>query len=109
MAIFAYSSLGRGLFSGRITRDNYEEVADGACRTAYCHEVNFQRLDRATELAEKKGTTVPQLAMAYILKQPLNVFAIVGAASREECQANVAALEIDLSPDELAWLDLRMA
>ena len=51
LAVFAYSSLGRGLFSGRVTRQNYKEVVDGTCEHAYCHEVNFQRLDRATELA----------------------------------------------------------
>lgn len=46
MPVFAYSSLGRGLFSGRMTRDNYRDVADDACQKAYCHEVNFRRLDR---------------------------------------------------------------
>ena len=95
------------MFSGRITRENCEEVADGACRKAYCHEVNFRRLDRATELAGKKGVSVAQIAMAYILSQPLNVFAIVGAANRDECEANAAALDIRLSEEELAWLDLR--
>ena len=107
LAVFAYSSLGRGLFSGRITRDNYAQAADGACRTAYCHEVNFRRLDRVQELARKKGVSVPQLALAYALTAPMNVFALVGAASREECQANVAALDIPLTPAERAWLDLQ--
>ena len=30
LAVFAYSSLGRGFFSGRVTRENFKEVADGA-------------------------------------------------------------------------------
>jgi len=107
LAAFAYSSLGRGLFSGRMTRENCRELADGACLKAYCHDVNFQRLDRARELAQRKHVTVPQIALAFILNQPLNVFALVGAASREECQANAAALDIKLTPDELAWLDLQ--
>ena len=107
MAIFAYSSLGRGLFSGRITRENCRETADGACLKAYCHDVNFQRLDRVRELAQKKGATVTQIALAFVLSQPLNVFALTGAASGEECRANVAALDIRLTPDELAWLDLQ--
>jgi aryl-alcohol dehydrogenase-like predicted oxidoreductase len=107
MAIFAYSSLGRGLFSGRITRENCRETADAACLKAYCHDVNFQRLDRVRELAQKKRVTVPQIALAFVLSQPLNVFALVGAASREECQANVAALNLKLTPAELAWLDLQ--
>jgi len=107
IAVFAYSSLGRGLFSGRITRDNYETAADQACRTAYCHEVNFKRLDRARELAARRGMSVAQIALAYVLNQDFNVFALVGAASREECAANEAASELSLTRAEMEWLDLR--
>jgi len=112
LPIFAYSSLGRGFFSGRITRDNFEEQKengkiDGACLHAYCHEVNFQRLDRVQILAEEKGMTVPQIATAYIMNDPLNVYALVGVANREEFKANAAACELKLTPEECAWLDLR--
>ena len=107
MPVFAYSSLGRGLFSGRVTPDNYEELVDGACLKAYCHEANFQRLDRVRELAAEKSVSVPQLALAYVLNQPLNAFALVGSASQHECAENVAALDVALSPGECAWLDLR--
>jgi aryl-alcohol dehydrogenase-like predicted oxidoreductase len=110
--IFAYSSLGRGFFSGRITRENFqaqreEGVIDGACLRAYCHEQNFLRLDRVQILAEEKGMTVPQIATAYIMNQPLNVFALVGAANGHEFKANVEACELKLSAAEVAWLDLR--
>jgi len=108
--VFAYSSLGRGFFSGRITRENFQaqkDSIDGACLRAYCHEQNFKRLDRVQILAEEKGMTVPQIAMAYIMNQPLNVFALVGAVNRDEFKANVEACELTLSPEEIDWLDLR--
>ncbi|MBD3183691.1 aldo/keto reductase [Candidatus Poribacteria bacterium] len=110
--VFAYSSLGRGFFSGRITRENFQEfkeqnMIDGACLKAYCHEVNFKRLDRVQELAEEKGMTIPQIATAYIMNQPLNVFALIGAANREEFAANVKSSDLKLTPEEVAWLDLR--
>jgi len=107
---FAYSSLARGFFSGRISRANWaavQERVDGACKRAYCHEVNFQRLDRAEELAAEKGVSVPQIALAYVLGQPLNLFALIGAANADEVAANVAALDITLTAAEMAWLDLR--
>lgn len=112
MPIFAYSSLGRGFFSGRITRENFLELKekgmiDGACLRAYCHEVNFKRLERVQILAREKGMTVPQIATAYIMNQNLNVFALIGAVSREEFQANVEASKLKLTPEELEWLDLR--
>lgn len=110
MPIFAYSSLARGFFSGRISRDNFaqtQDLLDGACRKAYCHEVNFQRLDRTQVMAREKGVTVAQVALAYVMNQPLNIFALVGAATPGELRANVAAAELKLTDEELAWLDLR--
>jgi len=105
MPVFAYSSLGRGLFSGRLTRDNYKDVADGACQKAYCHEVNFQRLDRAMEMAQQKSVSVAQLALAFVLNSHMRTFALVGAATREEIEQCVAAQNIELSDDELNWLE----
>lgn len=105
MPVFAYSSLARGLFSGRVTRDNYLELTDGACQHAYCYDVNFDRLDRVRELAEQKRVTVPQIALAFALNSPMNTYALVGVQNREECEQCVAAQDIKLSDDELAWLD----
>jgi aryl-alcohol dehydrogenase-like predicted oxidoreductase len=109
MPVFAYSSLARGFFSGRITPDNYEQtksMLDRACLTAYCHDVNFERLRRAIVLAEEKNVTVPQIALAFILHSPLNVFPLVGAANRDEYAQNVAALDLSLTVNERAWLNL---
>jgi aryl-alcohol dehydrogenase-like predicted oxidoreductase len=109
IAVLAYSSLARGLLSGRITRANFEtekELLDRACRTAYCHEVNLQRLERAQALAAKLGRSVPEVALAFILNQGLNVVALVGAANRGEIESTASATEIELSPADLDWLDL---
>ena len=110
MPIFAWSSLAGGFLSGGFTRDNDgtlpEEVA-GRARRAYGTEANFERLDRARTLAAERGLTVPQIALAYALSQPLNLFTIAGSESREEFAANATAESVHLSPAELAWLDLR--
>jgi aryl-alcohol dehydrogenase-like predicted oxidoreductase len=110
MPVFAYSSLGRGFFSGRVTRANFAKGTapiDGAGRTAYCHEVNFQRLDRVRQLAREKGLSVAQIATAWLTHQPLNVYPLVGAASRRELRDGVAGAEVELTEQEVAWLDLR--
>lgn len=109
MPALAYSSLGRGFFSGRIAPDDPEgakAILDRAALTAYAHDVNFRRLERATALAAQKGVTVPQIALAYILRAPLNVFPLVGAASGAEFAQNLAALDLALSDEERAWLNL---
>jgi aryl-alcohol dehydrogenase-like predicted oxidoreductase len=73
---------------------------------SYCYEWNFQRLDRTLALAEKRGLTVPQVALAYVLSHDLNVFALVGCRNSAEFEENLVALETELSTDEVAWLDL---
>ncbi|HZA46723.1 MAG TPA: aldo/keto reductase, partial [Rubrobacter sp.] len=108
MPLFTWSSLAGGFFSGRFARDNldsFESELDLLCVKTYCHDVNFERLDRARVLADERGLTVPQIALAYVLDQPLEVFALVGSNTGGEFGANVAASDIHLTPEELAWLE----
>lgn len=110
MPLFTWSSLARGFFSGKLTRQNFEELKpklDSSCVHAYCYEQNFQRLERVEELAREKGKSVPQVALAYVLHQPLEIFALVGCESPEEFRVNTEALELKLTPAEMEWLDLR--
>ncbi|MBC7234379.1 MAG: aldo/keto reductase [Chloroflexi bacterium] len=111
MPILAYSSLGRGFFSGRVDPDHPEAAAailDRAANTAYAHPQNYERLRRARALAQEKGCTIPQIALAYVLGAPLNVFPLVGAVNGEEFRQNVAAFDIALTPRERKWLDLQV-
>ncbi len=108
--LLAWSSLARGFFSGKFTRDNLSAFTDPQSLISircYAREDNFVRLDRARQLAEAKGVTVPQIALAYILQQPLNCFAITGASNATEFKENIEALEIGLTKEELSWLDLK--
>jgi len=56
-------------------------------------------------LAQKKSLATPQIALAYVLNQPMNVFALTMCANREQFVANIAALELKLTPLEIAYLD----
>jgi len=110
MPLFTWSSLAGGFFSGRFSRDNldsFDSYLDRLCVQAYCYEDNFKRLDRARQLAQEKGLTLPQVALAYVLSQPLNIFALVGCQSGAEFKANLEASEVRLSPEEMAWLELK--
>jgi aryl-alcohol dehydrogenase-like predicted oxidoreductase len=110
IAVFTWSSLARGFLSGRISRANFDEVKDQfeehTIRCYVCDE-NWERLDRVETLAAEKGLNVPQLALAYVLNQPMNVFALVGAVLPDEINANLAALDTELSVSEMEWLDLK--
>ena len=111
MPLLAWAPLASGFFSGRFRRDNLhtfgEREWDRVCMRAYASEANFQRLDRAGILAAEKGLTAAQVAVAYVMNHPMNIFAVVGPSSGERYKANVEACHVQLTPQEMAWLDLR--
>lgn len=56
-------------------------------------------------LARDKGVSLPQLALAYVLNQPLELYALVGTQSGAEFRVNLEACALELSGDELRWLE----
>lgn len=110
MPAILWSSLAGGFFTGRFRRDNLDSFTRGGekrCVKCYCSEDNFRRYDRATELAKEKGATPPSIAIAYLIRGPLNCFPLAAAYNREQAEDNARAADIELTPEERAWLDLR--
>jgi len=110
MAVFAWSSQARGFFSGRYTPGMTGETTDqhNVIRT-YFSEANWERYRRAEELAREKSCTLQQITLAWVLHQPFNVYALIGPASVAELDDSLGALDIELSADEVAWLNLEPA
>ena len=112
IAVMPWSSMAGGFFSDTYHRDNLDTFAADnyfaqLCIKCYCGETNFQRLDRARELASAKGLSVAQIALAFSMSQPLNLFTLVSSLNAEQFAANAAAQEIKLTPQEMAYLDLK--
>lgn len=110
MPVIAYSSLGRGLFSGKVKSnalDRVAEVLDEVALKGYGYPENYERLHRCEELAKKKHCTVSQIAIAWIYSQELNTFAVVSTSSAKRMKDNIEALHIKLTEEECAYLDLR--
>ena len=107
LALFAWSSLAGGFFSGKVTEDtagNGEEWR-ARCLRVYAHERNWGRQARARELAAAKGLSLAQVALAYVLSQECAVFPLVGCQSGAEFGDCVAALAVRLTAGELRWLE----
>jgi aryl-alcohol dehydrogenase-like predicted oxidoreductase len=108
MPIFAWSSQARGFFSGRYA----PELTEGATQDAqnvirtYYSAANWERYRRAEELARAKGCTRQQIALAWVLHQPLDVYALIGPANVAELDDCLGALAVALTPEEIAWLNL---
>ncbi len=101
--LFPWSSQARGFFTERASRDFHGSEEFNKC---WYSEENFQRKERANELARKKGVLPINIALAYVLNQPFPTFPLVGPKRNVETASTIEALEIDLSPAELRWLNL---
>jgi aryl-alcohol dehydrogenase-like predicted oxidoreductase len=99
----AYSPLGRGFLSGQIRSLDDLEEGDFRRHNPRFQGENFERnlelVDRVNELAEEKGATPGQLALAWVMHQ--GVVPIPGTKRVAYLEENVAAAEIALSDDDL--------
>lgn len=108
MPVIAYSSLGRGFFSGKFRSFDYEgakQVLDGPARQGYLYPGNMERLHRAEELAKRDGCTVSQIAMRYIFGSEMNVFAVVSTQKASRMMQNVQAACAPLNVEDRAYLE----
>ncbi len=105
----AYSPLGRGFLAGRFSSP--EELAEDDFRRRHPRmsgenlDRNRGLADRVRELAEEKGSTPAQLALAWVLSRGDDVVPIPGTKRRGYLEQNVAASEVELTAPELQELD----
>jgi aryl-alcohol dehydrogenase-like predicted oxidoreductase len=105
----AYSPLGRGFLTGTVTStDGFTE--NDFRRTAPRFQAeNFDRnlevVERVRRLAEDKGITAGQLAIAWVLAQGDDVVPIPGTKRVAYLEENVAALQLRLDQEDLAAID----
>lgn len=102
--LLAWSSQARGFFlPGRAAPDKLDDTELVRCWYA---DDNFRRLARVNELAERRGVQPINIALAYVLNQPFPTFALIGPRQLSETRTSLPALDLELSPDELKWLNL---
>jgi aryl-alcohol dehydrogenase-like predicted oxidoreductase len=109
IGVVAYSPLGRGFLSGRITSP--DDFGEGDFRrnhprfTGENFARNLELVERVRELAAGKGVTPSQLAIAWVLAQGDDVVPIPGTKRRRYLEENVGALEVELTPEDLAAIE----
>jgi aryl-alcohol dehydrogenase-like predicted oxidoreductase len=105
----AYSPLGRGFLTGRFRSVDELPEDDFRRHNPRFQGENFDRnldlVDRVEELAAEKGVTPGQLALAWVLAQGEDIVPIPGTKHRLYLEQNVAAVEVELSEDELRRID----
>jgi len=109
IGLVAYSPLGRGFLAGRFTSP--DDLEDGDFRKSHPRftgenlERNMQLADRVKEIAQAKGVTPAQVAIAWVLLRGDDVVPIPGTKRRTYLEQNAAASEVALTAGEIAELD----
>jgi aryl-alcohol dehydrogenase-like predicted oxidoreductase len=109
IGIVAYSPLGRGFLTGQITSpDDFPEADFRKYLPRFQGENfagNIALVDRVRALAEAKGCTPGQLALAWVLSRGDDVVPIPGTKRRSYLAENVSALEVELTPADLVAIE----
>lgn len=99
---FAWSSQGRGFFTDRAGRDKRDD--EEIVRVWYSDR-NFDRRDRAIELARKLGRHPIHIALAYVIAQPFPVIPLIGPRTIAELEDSLSSLDIKLTAEQVKWLE----
>ena len=109
VGLIPWSPLARGFLAG-----NRKKAGNGPTKRAksddiadrlYFQEGDFDVVNRAVELAEKRGVTPAQVALAWLLHKPAMTAPIIGASKMPHLEQAVAAVDVKLSDEEIAYLE----
>ncbi len=104
--VMAYSSQANGFFHYLLPDENAETTPkQQALAKSYLSDKNRARYQRATQLAQRLNRTAPEVALAYNWSQNFPSVAIVGATKKEQLQETLRAADLQLSPDDVAFLE----
>jgi myo-inositol catabolism protein IolS len=108
MSILAYSPMAQGFLTGKFGPDHQFKKGDHRSANRLFQPENFQRvqgaLSRLKPIADERGVTLGQLALAWVIAQP-NTCAIAGARNADQVRQNAAAAQVSLSADHLSAMD----
>lgn len=105
IAVIPYSPLAGGFLTGKYRKDEpmpESKRADG--RKHVMTDKNFALIDEMEVIALRHKATISQVALAWMLADPLITSPIIGATSIKQLNENLGALNVKLAEDEVAFL-----
>jgi aryl-alcohol dehydrogenase (NADP+) len=109
VGLLPWSPLARGFLAGTRRREDRSTTAraksDEYARSMYFEDVDFEVLDEVRALAKVRGVTPAQIALAWLLHKPGVTAPIIGATRLDHLREAVAALDIELSDEEIDRLE----
>ena len=111
IGVIPWSPLARGFLAGNRSQEDWGETrrakTDDFGHTMYYRQSDFEIVDRVVELAKQRNVKPAQIALAWILHKPGVIAPIVGASKMTHLEEALAALEIELSTEEMSHLEER--
>ena len=109
VAVLPWSPLARGLLAGSRTAAGEQLTTraktDPFLDSLYRPDLDFPVIDRAAEVAEARGVSTAQVALAWLLHKPDVTAPIVGATKLDHLEEALDAAELSLSDEEIARLE----
>ena len=111
LALLPYFPLASGMLTGKYTRGEEAPAGSRLARMSasradrFANARNFDRVERLAMFAEERGHTILELAMSWLVAQPVVASVIAGAMSPGQVRANAAAARWELLPEDLAEVD----
>ncbi|WP_432186611.1 aldo/keto reductase [Streptomyces sp. Tue6028] len=109
IGITAYGVLSRGLISGHFTADRQLTANDFRAMSPRFQGENLRHnltlVKALRKIAEQKGVSVAQIAIAWVLSRGEDIVPLVGARSRDRLTEALGALDVTLGPDDLAAIE----
>ena len=109
VALIPWSPLARGFLAGNRTHEKAgattRSQTDDFAHRLYYNDSDFQIVERVTQLAKQRGVTNMQIALAWMLNKPEITSPIIGASKPHHLPEAVAALDIQLSAEEMKLLE----
>lgn len=111
-SILAYSPLQRGLLTGKMEEGQVFKNGDDRANSPYYSDENIRRtnafLEEIRPVAEDHDATFAQLVIQWTLQQPGITIALVGARNPEQATQNAKAANIELTTDELSYVNTKL-
>ena len=109
IGITAYGVLSRGLISGRWSRERSTTPGDFRTHSPRCEGENLERnlrlADALGRVAQERGVSAAQIAIAWVLSRGRDIVPLVGSRRREQLREALGALDVTLDPDDLARIE----
>ena len=113
IGVVVYSPIEQGILTGKVTLDRQLAPGDYRAAQPWFQEKNLRRalafLDRVRPIAQDRGKTLAQLAIAWVLQQPGVTSAIVGARRPDQVEQNAGGADWCLTDEELKRIDAELA